>query len=301
MHIVGYLNIKSNILWKKSVLGKVYKVNICENEFQIHFPNMPKKFKIVDNRVLLGQPDIIDELKLGKDFVEFGALDTSENDSIIDYVVITGEVNNRNDIKKLYNNIDKWVYSFLNTIKLSKNIIVDKHRVKYISNKLQLFVKEDNYSDSSFLNTSTITISIREQSVGNAYVNKVIKILNDGVSVPEEYEYYIKAVEYFESGKYRNCVLECATAAEMVVTNSMINNCEEKGIQGYMATIKKYNGLESKYDALIFFDDRIQIDVAKISTPRNKAIHSGKKINRDEAKECLSTTKRLLDGYKKFY
>ena len=301
MYVVGYLNIESNILWKKSVLGKVYKVNICENEFQIHFPNMPKKFKIVDNRVPLGNPYIIDKLKLRENFVEFGTLDTPENDSIIDYVVITGEVESRKNIEKLYNNIDKWVYSFLNTTKLSKDIIVTKHRVEYKSEHLQLFVKEDNYTSPSFLNTPTITISLREKSIGNTCVNKVIKILNEGVFIPKEYEYYIKAVEYFESGEYRNCVLECATAAEMVVTNRMIDNCEEKGIKGYMDTIKKYNGLQSKYNALIFFDDRISVDITKISKPRNDAIHSGEKISREEAKECLSNTKRLLDRYKKFY
>lgn len=301
MNVVGFLNIKSNILWKKSILGKVYNVNICDSEFQIHFPKMPIKFEIVNNRIPLQQPDIIDELRLKDNFVEFGSLDTPENESIIDYIVITGEVDNKKDIEKLYNNVDKWVFSFLNTIKLSNDIIVSKHKVEYISNKLELFVKENNYKSSSFLNTPTITISIREKSIGNTCVNKVIKLLNKGISIPEEYEYYIKAVEYYENKKYRNCVLECATAAEMVVTNRMIDNCEEKGIKGYMDTIKKYNGLKSKYNALVFFDDRIQVNITKISKPRDDAIHSGKKISRDDAKECLSTTKKLLDGYKKFY
>ena len=87
----------------------------------------------------------------------------------------------------------------------------------------------------------------------------------------------------------------------MTVTYRLIENCKKNQITGYKSAIKNYKGLESSFDALVFFNDRPDIDISKITTPRNNAIHSGKKIEEAEAQECLKATKRLLDELKRFY
>lgn len=296
MNVGGYLKIKTNMVWGKSVLGKVYSVSINGIKFQIHFPKLSEK------RDSLVSPDIINELHLNDKSIEYGfVLSSPNNDSIIDYVVITGEVSNSQEIKELYEQIDNWVIDFLSIIKLKKDIIATKGCIKYKSDCLELFVINNNNAIRSNANSAIITFTQITQTISNGCVNSAIDIINKGISIPEEYKYYLRAVKYYENKQYRYCVLECATAAEKVITNRIIENCERNCIKGYKHTLRKYNGLESKYGVLIFFDDNPQLDIKKIAKPRNNAIHNGKDISVSDAKECLHITKKLLDKYKKFW
>ena len=302
MNVVGYLNIGSNLLWDKGVLGKTYNIKICDVELKMHFPQLSNEIDIDNYNKSLIAPKIINDLELREDYVDYGIVISSPKyDCHINYVVITGEISNYEKIKELFIEADNWVHSFINIIKLKQNIIVHESGIEYDSNLLELFIKEKNYASMSNVNMPTFTFYINEDTINNNCVKKTLEILNNNIIIPVEYEFLLKAIEYYEKKQYRNCVLECATASEIVVTNRIISNCEKNNIKGYMDTIKKYNGLESKYRILLFFNDKPQLDINKITTPRNKAIHNGKNITEDEARECLKITKKLIDTYIKFY
>lgn len=302
MNVIGFLNISSNLLWKKTVLGKIYTVNICGTNYKIYFPRLSDKITNDNYSMPLNAPEIIMEHNLREDFVEFGkVIDSPNYDCFINYVVISGEVSSDKDIEELYSKIDEWATSFLNIIKIIQNIIVHENEVNYVSNRLELFIKENDYRSPSNINMPMITFYMNREMVSNNTVNKAIRLLNENVPIPEEYGYYLNAIRNYEKRQYRNCILDCATAAEMVVTYRLEENCKKNKITGYKNTIKNYKGLESSFDALVFFNDRPDIDISKITTPRNNAIHSGKKIEEVEAQECLKTTKKLLDKLKKFY
>lgn len=88
----------------------------------------------------------------------------------------------------------------------------------------------------------------------------------------------------------------------MAVSNRIIFNFEKNKIKNYCNIINNdHDGLESKYKKLIYFNDRQKLDITKISKPRNKAIHAGTEISKEEARESLNITKKLLDNFNKFY
>lgn len=302
MNAIGFLNIASNLLWKKTVLGKIYTININGIDYKIHFPRLSEKTTKDNYNLSLIAPKIVIEHNLNEDYVEFGnVIDSPNYDCFINYVVISGEVPSDKEIEELYSKIDEWVLSFLNIIKIIQNIIVHENKVDYVSDRLELVIKENDYKSPSNVNMPKITFYMNHQAVSNNTVNKAIRLLNNNVSIPEEYRYYLNAISNYEKRQYRNCILECATAAEMTVTDRLVENCKKNQITGYKSAIKNYKGLESSFDALVFFNDRPDIDISKITTPRNNAIHLGKKIEEAEAQECLKSTKRLLDKLKIFY
>lgn len=302
MNAIGFLNIASNLLWEKTVLGKIYTININGIDYKIHFPRLSEKTTKDNYNLSLIAPKIVMEHNLNEDYVEFGdVIDSPNYDCFINYVVISGEVSSDKEIEELYFKIDEWVLSFLNIIKIIQNIIIHESKVDYVSDRLELFIKENDYKSPSNINMPKITFYVNRQVVSNNTVNKAIRLLNNNVSIPEEYRYYLNAISNYEKRQYRNCILECATAAEIVVTNRLIEKCIQNNIEGYEDTIEKYNGLKNKMDALVFFNDKPKIDIRKISKPRNTAIHEGKDIDEKEAKECLETTKELLDKFRKFY
>lgn len=302
MNAISFLNIASNLLWKKTVLGKIYTININGIDYKIHFPQLSEKTTKDNYNLSLIAPEIIKEHNLREDYVEYGSvIDSPKYDCFINYVVISGEVPSDKEIEELYSNIDKWVLSFLNIIKIIQNIIVHENKVDYVSERLELFIKENDYKSPSNANMPKLTFYMNHEMVSNNTVNKAIRLLNDNVSIPEEYGYYLNAISYYEKRQYRNCILECATTAEMSVTDRLVENCKKNQIIGYKSAIKNYKGLESSFAALVFFNDRPDIDISKITIPRNNAIHSGKKIEEAEAQECLKATKKLLDELKKFY
>lgn len=302
MNAIGFLNIASNLLWKKTVLGKIYTININGIDYKIHFPRLSEKTTKDNYNLSLIAPKIVIEHNLNEDYVEFGnVIDSPNYDCFINYVVISGEVPSDKEIEELYSKIDEWVLSFLNIIKIIQNIIIHENKVDYVSDRLELVIKENDYKSPSNVNMPKITFYMNHQAVSNNTVNKAIRLLNNNVSIPEEYRYYLNAISNYEKRQYRNCILECATAAEMTVTDRLVENCKKNQITGYKSAIKNYKGLESSFDALVFFNDRPDIDISKITTPRNNAIHLGKKIEEAEAQECLKATKRLLDKLKIFY
>lgn len=304
MRIIGYLNIGSNLIWKKSVLGKIYKAKIGNKMYQIHFLRPSSKITDYNCDISLVVPNIVCEMGLKDNYIEFGdIIEYGDFNSIINYVIITGEVSSDNEIEEIYSKIDKWVYSFLSILKLSGNIIRQENKVKYKSNYLELFIEKNNkYKRPVNMNMPILTINWNSQAISDSKVKQTIEILNKGTEIPKEYEYYLKALKYFEKGIYRNCVLECATEAEMAVSNRIIFNFEKNKIKNYCNIINNdHDGLESKYKKLIYFNDRQKLDITKISKPRNKAIHAGTEISKEEARESLNITKKLLDNFNKFY
>lgn len=304
MKVVGYLDISSNLFWKKSVLGKIYNINIGNKEYQLHFPKLSEKITTSSHNYSLVSPSIISELGVSDNDKNYGdIIDSSDFDCTINYVVITGDVSNDNEIGDIYNIIDKWVHLFLSILKLSGDIIRQENMIRYKSNYLDLFVqKRKKYGRPKNGNEATLIINVKIDAISQPQLIKAIELLNKGIEIPIEYEYYLKGVDFFEKKNYRNCVLECATAAEMAVSNRIEYNLKKIGVKDYKSFLNEdQSGLESKFKKLIYFNDKQNLDISRICTPRNHAIHAGTEVEKNEAKECLHITKLLLDKFNKFY
>lgn len=304
MKVIGYLDVSLNLFWKKSVLGEIYNIKIGNKEYQLHFPKLSDKIMASNYNFSLVAPSIISELGISDNNKNYGdIIDSTDLDCIINYVVITGDVSNDNEIRDIYNIIDKWVHSFLSILKLSGDIIRQENKIRYRSNHLELFVeKRKKYGRPKIGNGATLTINTKVDAISKTQVKKAIELLNNGIEIPIEYEYYLKGVDFYEKNNYRSCVLECATAAEMAVTNRIEDNLEKIGVKDYKNFLNEdHSGLESKFKKLIYFNDKQNLDISRICTPRNRAIHAGVEVEKKEAKECLHITKLLLDNFYKFY
>ena len=79
MNAIGFLNIASNLLWKKAVLGKIYTININGIDYKIHFPRLSEKTTKDNYNLSLIAPKIVIEHNLNEDYVEFGNVIDSPN------------------------------------------------------------------------------------------------------------------------------------------------------------------------------------------------------------------------------
>lgn len=304
MRAVGFLKIDSNLSWSKNVLNTVYTAKICDNEYKLHFPRLSSNINENNYNSNLLPPKIIEDLKFRSDYVKYGTpYFFPDLDSHIYNIVIEGNIPNDNDLelKKLFKNIDSWTNNFINLLKIITDNINLKDEVESESYLLNLFIEENNkFHNPSNMNIDTLIIhECDNKVVSKKMVEKVINLLNNNIDIPAEYEFYLKGVDYFENHNYRNCVLECATAVDLALTNRIKWNFDQKGISDYNSILESntYNGIDSKYKALIFFDDKQNFDITKITKPR-RAIHTGDKITYDNASECIKITKKVLD---KFY
>lgn len=312
MVVKGFVDFENNFLWNKDVLGKTYEILIKENKYNIHFPKIPNEWNNKNENLdhilhfPLEAPQITNEFRKGTDKIIYGyPVSYPSGVSSISLISVSFNTEKNIDLKSkiLYDNIEEWLNNFFKIIKIISNYTATKTKINDLGESLELYLDDDKLI--RIPNTNEIEFQIveteDEEAITDDIVKKAINLLNNKFIIPDAYVYYLTAMEAYEDNNYRNCILDCSTAAEISVTNRILNYCDKNEIVLSNNKLSYYKGLESKSKLLVFLKDNPKINFSLISKPRNKAIHSGDKISHDETKLCLNETKKLIDYFQKFY
>lgn len=304
---VGFLKLDTKLLWKTTVLGKIYKVKIGKYNYFLHFPLMPECLVEYDEKLetivgcSLKAPKILNNVKNTYNLDSFGFIvEYDERLCKVNYLVLSSDGVDGLIQENLLQYTDNWLKNFLDILRLSTNNVTLKPKVDYLCDSMRIYNMSKNMlSPTSTQNSARIPMILyNDVPVDNKTTTNTISLLNHGISFLDSYKYYLSAKNYYYEWDFRTCVLNCATAAEIVIINRIMI---KRQTASHRKSFKQNQGLKYKFNWLRSCGENIPIDINLITNPRNKAIHSGNIISLNEAKACLNETKKLLDLFEKFY
>lgn len=307
--IIGFIDLKCNKYWNKSVLGKKYKINICNTEVIIHFPSLPSVWK-EDSKVEnilhypLLSPTISQKYKLGSEDIIYGfPISYPSGCSIVNKVIVSFEIIKEEleeDKEFIYKIIDDYMKKFYKLLYIVNQSIIPNTDGNKIANDIDLI---NDCSGTRINNTHPICFNVYmkkdEDAITKRQFEDILKILEIDLPIPFEYEFLINGIMSYEKHNYRNCILDLATACEIAVTNKIDIILNKIGIK---KILQDYQGLEKRFQLLGKLNYDISfVDIKKITNIRNKAIHSGIDVKAEEAYEAIKNTRIVLDNLSKFY
>lgn len=309
IQIIGFIDLKCNKYWNKSVLGKKYKINICNTEVIIHFPALPSVWKensevenILDYPLL--SPMISKKYKLGSEDIIYGfPISYPSGCSIVNKVIISFEITKEEldeDKEFIYKIIEDYMKKFYKLLYIVNQSIIPNTDSNKIANDIELI---NNCNGTRINNTHPICFNVymkkEEDAITKSQFEDILKILEKDLLIPFEYEFLINGIISYEKHNYRNCILDLATACEIAVTNKIDVILNKIGIE---KILQDYQGLEKRFKLLGKLNYDISfVDINKITNIRNKAIHSGIDVKVEEAFEAIKNTRIVLDNLSKFY
>ncbi|HLZ14894.1 MAG TPA: hypothetical protein VKQ34_02775 [Candidatus Saccharimonadales bacterium] len=126
-------------------------------------------------------------------------------------------------------------------------------------------------------------------------LKRILKHSSSGQYPPGYYVLLIDALKHFNQGKYRQSMLDSATAIEMTLTQLLDNKLTASTPQQRKLLFDKYRQISGLTTALKVLGETIPSDVGtKIGTPRNQAIHKGAEVTEAQAREALQVARSFI-------
>jgi hypothetical protein len=153
---------------------------------------------------------------------------------------------------------------------------------------------------SKLENSVTIIFNARS-GISKEQLSLALKKSMLGYHPLPQFLFLISGLKYLNKKKYRECVLDAATAFEMVLTILLERRLASVSAAQKQLIEIKYKQIMNLYAALKSLGERlpVQNDVqTKVAEPRNRAIHEGQEILENEARDALNLVKRFT--YQKF-
>lgn len=142
--------------------------------------------------------------------------------------------------------------------------------------------------------SSSITVS-SSSGFDMKQVKKVLKYSTGGSYPPSYYILLIDALKHYNQEKYRQSMLDSATAIEMALTQLLDNKLSGSTPQQRQLIFAKYRQISGLTAALKGLGEVVPPDVgSKIGTPRNRAIHKGVEVTEVQAKEALQVARSYI-------
>lgn len=126
-------------------------------------------------------------------------------------------------------------------------------------------------------------------------LKSVLKYSSSGHYPPGYYILLVDALKHYNQGKYRQSILDSATAIEMTLTQLLDNKLTASTPQQRKLIFDKYRQISGLTAALKGLGETIPSDIGtKIGTPRNQAIHKGVEVTEAQAKEALQVARSYI-------
>lgn len=305
---IGFIDMKTNKYWSRSVLGKTIDVCIKNIPMKIHFPGLPKEWENEENKdylhYCLSSPKISENYRYSNEKIFYGLpCNYPSSSSFVKIIVLSFEMEESklNFIKKdLYKNIEdaitklhKLLYIINKSLKPMDQVkqmqfgidLYNKSFGKKIKNEEEVLLVGHIYEDSN--------------SITYAQVKKIMEIISKDLDIPVEYDFFISGIQSYEHHDNRQCILDLSTACEISVTAKIEELQKNQKIGNFL---NDYKMLSQKYKLLnlLGFDTSFA-DINVITGARNKAIHKGEKVTNDEAIEAIKVARNILNKLSKFY
>jgi hypothetical protein len=147
---------------------------------------------------------------------------------------------------------------------------------------------------SSKENSASIIFSL-PAGIDRRRLQRVLKYSADGKYPPGYYIQLIDALKHYNQEKYRQSILDSATATEMALTQLLDNRLAAATPQQRRLIFDRYKQISGLIVGLKGLGETLPAGLdAKIGTPRNRAIHKGTEVTRDQAKEALELARTFL-------
>lgn len=129
------------------------------------------------------------------------------------------------------------------------------------------------------------------------HVKRALKYAAHGKEPPGHYVLLIDALKHYNQKKYRQSILDSATAIEMALTLLLESRLANHSSLQRKLIFDKYKQIGGLTSALKQLGHAIPSDIGtKIGTPRNQAIHKGREIKKEEAREALEVARTFIYG-----
>jgi hypothetical protein len=147
---------------------------------------------------------------------------------------------------------------------------------------------------SSKENSVSMTLST-SAGIDKKKLQRILKYSADGKYAPGYYVQLIDALKHYNQEKYRQSILDSATATEMALTQLLDNRLIAARPQQRRLIFDKYRQISGLTAGLKVLGETLPADIeAKIGTPRNRAIHKGAEVTHDQAKEALQLARTFI-------
>lgn len=306
--VIIFVDVHFNRYLSKSVLGKIFSINIAEIPMLLHFPGLPLEWEDLSKtdhlHYPLSAPEISKRYKYGDEDILYGFPHSyPTGSSIVEKVVLSFEITEE-EIEEKNNIIRKEVEKVMNIF----------HKLFYIVN--------ESVNPTAIVKQSDCRIDLYNDSTGNRIKNQdeieiigymhddmnsiskkqleiMLGIINRKINIPIEYDFLISAIRAYEHHDYRKCILDLSTACEISITSKieeLQSNLDIKNI------LEDYKTLAAKYRLLGLLNyDTSFADISVITNVRNKAIHKGQQIDSKQAYEAIKVTRTILKRLSIFY
>lgn len=309
--IIAFVDLKTNKLWSRSVLGKSFDVTISGISMKIHFPGLPSEWKNKREENSRGyldyplvSPIISKQYKYGDEKIFYGKpWNHPSGSSYVEKIVISFEIEESElNLKK---------ESIRNEI---QNAVIKFHKLLYIINESSILsgrVEQSPYRIDLYNDTLKERIPNHEcinimgymhddnDSITKRQLEKILNIISGKYEIPIEYEFFISGIRAYEYYDNRQCLFDLSTACEIAITTKIEELQSKLQVKNFL---NDYEMLKRKYKllGLLNFDTSFA-DITAITEARNKAIHKGDEIANKEALEAIKVTRTILNKLSKFY
>ena len=155
-------------------------------------------------------------------------------------------------------------------------------------NKEARRIKNRKENHISIIANMTTGIEIKQ-------LKTILKRASVGQYPPGYYMLLISALKHYNQKKYRQSILDSATAIEMTLTQLLDNKLVTITAQQRKLIFDKYRQISGLTSALKALGVTLPPDIGiKIGTPRNQAIHKGLEVTEAQAREALQVARAFI-------
>jgi hypothetical protein len=294
----------------KSALGKIYPIKIAGVSGFIHTPHSPlwTENESEPLRRLLTAPEVAIRWKQGCEPIFWGKPNSyPEGDSCLHKVIFEFNVDDFEFKGKLiYESFISWLNLLLDYIEImtNQNVRIEQTLNVY-GDQFSLFHLSKEGKRKRISENIEIIINLEgwQRNISDVVLSKSCNLASSCLQPKLPYRLYLEANRAFLQKDYRKTLIECGTAIENALTESIIAELirigkteDEIGILLNRKCNKTLGGRFNLADSQLKLDLlQQQYDYRKLLIePRNEVVHEAKFITRSVARLAIEYTNKLL-------
>jgi hypothetical protein len=306
MKLIGIFGFEESIALKAECLNRKIQINIDNFKGRLLTPTLPKDFsgKSDDYRPLIQPKSIIsfnEHLKWGRPYL------WPSGDSALINFMLEIEIDEKffDDKQKelLIDSTETWIK------RLKNNFYSFDYLLEYkgVNVKSSSYLGFDYYSKSKGQKTekiksnrsNLIEINVLDNAIDFKTLKNVLRSTSQNKSLCDEYKLIKNSQIALQDNEYRKSIFDSASGLELCFTNILLRELNVNNDKLKTKILSQNKSIQSKFDLL----EAINIDLPftkteyneGISMPRNRAIHAGKNVNKEQAYRAFDIAKTSLD------
>lgn len=212
------------------------------------------------------------------------------------FVVISNTEIDNTTALKIHRTLESWLESFI--LRLELNLFADFD--------IEVDITTESYPEAYIIVGDDVKrldsgpIEINFNLANSISFRDFAKAMHDfeNKTLLDSEHYLINALKLYNKGEYRQCLIDCATAVEIGLSEMFYVEISEANEKLLGLIEMKYKMIANLREGLKYLGIATPNELIElVAKPRNEAVHKGMTPARDDAYKALETTKSFVENF----